>query len=91
MRPFSFLGIFPFSAAGVGCSSPSVLFSSPFNSAMSLRRVIKVASKVSFCRCLLRVAVMLQYSSGTKARISASRSQTRRRATDCTRPALVPD
>ena len=35
-------------------------------------------------------AVSDQYSTGSKARISRSRSQTRRTATDCTRPALKP-
>ena len=33
-------------------------------------------------------AVIFQYSDGTNASISRSRSTTRRRATDCTRPAL---
>jgi hypothetical protein len=35
-------------------------------------------------------ASMVQYSSGRKALISASRSTTRRTATDCTRPADSP-
>ena len=35
-------------------------------------------------------AVSDQYSTGSKARISRSRSQTKRTATDCTRPALRP-
>jgi len=37
-----------------------------------------------------RAAVIVQYSSGLKFRISSSRSQTIRTATDCTRPAESP-
>ncbi|OPY04765.1 MAG: hypothetical protein A4E67_02246 [Syntrophaceae bacterium PtaB.Bin038] len=37
-----------------------------------------------------RAAVIVQYSSGLKVRISSSRSQTIRTATDCTRPAESP-
>jgi hypothetical protein len=33
----------------------------------------------------------VQYSSGTNARISSSRSTIRRSATDCTRPAEMPE
>ncbi len=36
------------------------------------------------------LAVIVQYSSGTNAWISRSRSQISRTATDCTRPALSP-
>src|SRR5919204_5618973 len=58
--------------------------------APSCRRPTSFASKALRWRPReLRRAVTVQYSSGTKARISFSRSQIRRSATLCTRPALV--
>ena len=50
------------------------------------RRALKRCSSPT----LLSSASRLQDSTGTKAWISASRSQTSRSATDWTRPALVP-
>ena len=77
------------SAASVRARSPapgprSCCCSSSSSPTRTRRAVKRAPSGVS------KSASSVQYSSGRKARISSSRSQTRRSATLCTRPALRP-
>ena len=69
-------------AAALACASFSrAIFSPAF-------RCTRARKRSSFA--VARSASSVQYSRGLNARISSSRSQMSRRATDCTRPAESP-
>ncbi|MCY1173706.1 hypothetical protein D9M71_424730 [compost metagenome] len=71
-----------FSRAAMAWASLSGLNASPFSRTTSKRAFSPFGEPRSACTS--------QYSSGTKARISFSRSTTSFTATDCTRPADRP-